>query len=90
MGQRVNSRIENVIWLHKAFAWRPSCAYRERALQGERCRLPRHTCISPISVAGFMHPTNQRTSRDSSVVRAMRELVHHLTYLSLGLFFNLT
>ena len=39
-----------------------SAVLTTRASQGEKRQLPRHPCIPPISVAGFMHPTNQRTA----------------------------
>jgi len=39
----------------------------KRASQGKRRQLPRLPCIPPISVAGFMHSTNQRTARAEAV-----------------------
>jgi len=38
-----------------------------KASQGERRQLPLHSCIPPITVAGFMHLTNQRTPREKIV-----------------------
>ena len=38
-----------------------------RPSQGERRQLSCHPCFPPISVDGFMHPTNQPTAREEVV-----------------------
>ena len=51
-----------------------------RASEGETRQLSRHPCIPPISVAGFKHPTNQRTAREVVVASLPTRLstgTHH-------------
>jgi len=38
--------------------------FSNTASQGEKRQLPRHPCIPLIGVVGFMHPTNQRVTRE--------------------------
>jgi len=38
--------------------------------------LSRHPCIPPISGAGLMHPTNQRTAREKVVASPYETLGH--------------